>query len=54
MAIKGFLLQGFTAQTHLAAVKRVLACPDLDKAILSIAFVNKAVNRTGFAGGSNS
>lgn len=42
MAIKGFLLQGFTAQTHLAAVKRVLACPDLDKAILSIAFVNKA------------
>ena len=42
MAIKDFLLQGFTAQTHLAAVKRVLACPDLDKAILSIAFVNKA------------
>lgn len=42
MAIKGFLLQGFTAQTHLAAVKRVLSCPNLDKAILSIAFVNKA------------
>lgn len=42
MAIKGFLLQGFTAQTHLAAVKRVLACPDLNRAILSVAFVNRA------------
>ncbi len=42
MAIKGFLLQGFTAETHLAAVKRVLDCPDLNRAILSIAFVNKA------------
>ncbi len=42
MAIEGFLLQGLTAQTHLAAVKHVLACPDLNRAILSVAFVNKA------------
>lgn len=42
MATKDFLLQGFTTKTHLDAVKRVLDCPDLDRAILSIAFVNKA------------
>lgn len=42
MANKSFLLQGFTAETHLAAVKRVLQCPDLHRAILSVAFVNKA------------
>lgn len=42
MANKGFLLQGFTTETHLAAVKRVLDCPDLSHAILSVAFVNRA------------
>jgi HKD family nuclease len=39
MATKDFLLQGFTARTHLIAVRRLFEMPDLSKAILSVAFV---------------
>jgi HKD family nuclease len=42
MAEKKFLLQGFTAQNHLTAVKHLFACPNLERVILSIAFVNNA------------
>jgi len=42
MGTKKFLLQGFTPETHLAAVKHALDCPGLKKAILSVAFLNKA------------
>ena len=42
MAIKKFLLQGFTSSTHLNAVKRLFDFPDLERMILSVAFVNKA------------
>ena len=42
MATKKFLLQGFTSDTHLCAVERLFECPDLERMILSVAFVNKA------------
>jgi HKD family nuclease len=37
-----FILQGFTTKTHQAAVRRVLACPGAERAILSVAFINKS------------
>ncbi|TAL16052.1 hypothetical protein EPN96_10570 [bacterium] len=40
MAKKDFLLQGFTAQTHFAAVEWLFLCPDIERVILSVAFVN--------------
>ena len=42
MAIKSFLLQGFTANTHLDALRRLFVLPDLEGVILSVAFVNEA------------
>ena len=42
MPIGEFLLQGFSAQTHRAAVRWVLACPSLDCAIFSVAYINQS------------
>lgn len=42
MIQKKFLLQGFTAETHLVAIEHLFACPNLERVILSVAFVNKA------------
>lgn len=41
MPTSEFILQGFRAETHLGATKWVLACPFLDRAIFSVAFVNE-------------
>lgn len=41
MAIKNFILQGFTPQTHLQAVNRLFEVPNIERVILSIAFVNE-------------
>lgn len=37
-----FLFQGVTRQNHLRAIKRVLDCPGLTHAIVSVAFANRA------------
>ena len=42
MIQKKILLQGFTAETHLAAIEHLFACPNLEQVILSVAFINKA------------
>lgn len=40
MAEKRFILQGFTTQTHLGAVEHVFAVSNLQRALISVAFVN--------------
>ena len=40
MTLKKFLLQGFTSDTHLAAIAHLFNCPNLERIILSVAFVN--------------
>ena len=42
MAKKTFLLQGFTSDTHLQAVRRLFQLPALKEVILSVAFANRA------------
>jgi len=42
VTVKDFILQGFSAETHREAVRWVLACPNLGRAIFSIAFVNQS------------
>lgn len=37
-----FILQGFTAETHLAALQRLFEVPVLRRAIVSVAYVNRA------------
>jgi HKD family nuclease len=39
MAKKEFILQGFTARTHANAVRELFQIPDIEKVILSVAFV---------------
>jgi hypothetical protein len=41
MATKKFILQGFTLNTHLDAVKRLFDVPDIERVILSVAFINE-------------
>ena len=41
MPPKLFLLQGLTASTHLEALQTLLARPDLDRVLISVAFVTK-------------
>ena len=41
MARKTFLLQGLTVYTHLESLKRLLALADLERVLLSVAFVTK-------------
>ena len=40
MTNKKFLLQGFTKETHLAAIEHLFACPNPERIILSVAYVN--------------
>ena len=42
MPIGEFLLQGFSVQTHLDAIRWVLACPSLDRTIFSVAYINQS------------
>ena len=42
MTQKKFLLQGFTAETHLTALEHLFACPNLERVILGVAFINKS------------
>jgi HKD family nuclease len=39
MRIESFIFQGFTAKTHLDAVRWILACPGLMRTIFSVAYV---------------
>lgn len=41
MAKKEFILQGFTARTHLDAIKELFLVKDIDQVIISVAFVSK-------------
>jgi len=42
MATIRFLLQGFTAATHLKEMRRLLACPNPERFLFGVAFVNRA------------
>lgn len=42
MAKKEFILQGFTAKTHRAAIVGLFDVPDIERVIVSVAFVNKS------------
>ena len=42
MATQKFLLQGFTSDNHLDALKGLFALPNIEKAIVSVAFLNEA------------
>ena len=39
---QNFLLQGFTEVTHLMALKHLFGCPDVERVIFSVAFVNSS------------
>ena len=41
MAQKQFLFQGFTPQTHVEAVRELLDLPNIQKVLISVAFVNR-------------
>jgi hypothetical protein len=42
MAKKEFILQGFTARTHAAAVRELFDVPDVKQVVLSVAFVSES------------
>jgi HKD family nuclease len=42
MAKKEFILQGFTFCTHVTAVRELFNVPDIQRAVLSVAFVTEA------------
>lgn len=42
MAKKEFILQGFTAKTHREAVARLFDVPNIERVIVSVAFVNRS------------
>lgn len=37
-----FIFQGFTASTHGDAVRRIFGCPDLERVLISVAFLNES------------
>lgn len=41
MAKKEFILQGFTARTHIDAIKELFRVPDIQHVLISVAFVTK-------------
>lgn len=41
MAIKNFILQGFTPRTHADAINRLLEVPEIQRVILSVAYINE-------------
>lgn len=42
MAMKSFILQGITTKTHAQAVRELFDVPDIEKVILSVAFVSES------------
>lgn len=42
MAKKEFILQGFTPKTHKEAIARLFDVPDIERVIISVAFVNRS------------
>jgi HKD family nuclease len=42
MAKKEFILQGFTPRTHVSAVRELFEVPDIQRVVLSVAFVTEA------------
>jgi hypothetical protein len=42
MALKEFILQGFTTRTHGDAVRELFGIPDIERVILSVAYVNES------------
>lgn len=42
MAMKEFILQGFTAKTHREAITRLFDLPSIERVIVSVAFVNRS------------
>lgn len=42
MASKDFILQGFTAETHREALQWALGCPDIERALFGVAYLNES------------
>lgn len=42
LAHREFIFQGFTPRTHAAAVRELLRIPEIERAVLSVAFVNES------------
>lgn len=42
MAKKEFILQGFTSRTHGAAVREIFSVPDIERVIISVAFMSES------------
>ena len=42
MAKKEFILQGLTARTHINAVRRLFDVPNIQKVLLSVAFITES------------